>query len=261
MQEDNSANLVPNRSIPEIGIKALQKLPANAPELKPPSRAHELLRPWLELANLLPPPPLRNELKRLQNDLAGIMRLNQWEAECRKFPAAEIVRRFERSPLAQKAVIVDSLDLQLLRTDEEQAQSFLRLVPEIAFTLRTLIGAPSSEVLKKLGDMFLKRSYVNPATSRSEIWVHNGLLVTSFVDPYVDFLTALSGVELARVRQCGVCSQFFFALRKDQQACSKRCNATRRVRDWRVNQARHEYRRKLRASGLLKSKRTKRRRS
>jgi hypothetical protein len=227
----------------------------NAPEPKPPSKSHELLRPWLELANLLSPPPLSNELERLQNVLASILRVDQWEAECHDLPAAEIVRRFERSPLAHEAAIVASLDLQELHTDEEQARSFRRLIAEIASTLRALVAAPSSKVLQQVGEMLIKRLYVNPATSRSEIWVRNGLVATSLVDPYKDFLTALAGVELARVRQCGVCSRFFFALRKDQKACSKLCNGTRRVRDWRANQAKHEYRRKLRASGILKGKR------
>jgi hypothetical protein len=102
--------------------------------------------------------------------------------------------------------------------------------------------------------MRIRRCYVNPGTSRSEIWVRNGLIATSLVDPYTDFLTALAGVELARLRQCSTCYQFFFALRKDQKACSKLCNATRRVRQWRANQPQHEYRRKLRTSGLLRKK-------
>jgi hypothetical protein len=53
-----------------------------------------------------------------------------------------------------------------------------------------------------------------------------------------------------RVRQCPVCKGFFFALRKDQKACSTRCNAARRVRQWRANQVQYEYRRKLRSAGL-----------
>jgi hypothetical protein len=166
----------------------------NAPEPKPPSKSHELLRPWLELANLLSPPPLSNELERLQNVLASILRVDQWEAECHDLPAAEIVRRFERSPLAHEAAIVASLDLQELHTDEEQARSFRGLIAEIASTLRALVAAPSPKVLQQVGEMLIKRLYVNPATSRSEIWVRNGLVATSLVDPYKDFLTALAGV-------------------------------------------------------------------
>jgi hypothetical protein len=236
-------------------------LPPDAPEPKTASKSHELLRPWLELANLLPPPPLRTELKGTQDVLVSILRVNQWEAECYDLLAAEIVRRFESSPLVREAAKVASLDLQELRTSEEEARFLCRLVAEIASTLRTLVAAPSPKVLERVGEMLIKRLDVNPGTSRSEIWVCNGLVVTSLVDPYKDFLTALAGVELARLRRCGICAHFFFALRKDQKACSKRCNAIRRVRDWRANQAQHEYRRKLRGAGLLARKKSGRRRS
>jgi hypothetical protein len=170
---------------------------------------------------------------------------------------------FERSPLAHEAAIAASLDLQLLHTDEEQARCFRQLISEIASTLGALAAAALPRVLKAAGEMplMIKRLYENPATSRSEIWVSNGFVDTSWVDPFKDFLTALAGVEAARVRQCAICAHFFFALRKDQKACSKRCNGVRRVRDWRANQAQHEYRRKLRGAGLLTRKKTRRRRS
>jgi hypothetical protein len=53
--------------------------------------------------------------------------------------------------------------------------------------------------------------------------------------------------------------QFFLAFRKDQKACSKRCNAVRRMRDWRKNQEQHEYQRKLRGARPLQGKKRKRR--
>ena len=228
-----------------------------------PSKPHERLRPWLEIANLLSPPPLRDELERPSNAPVSILRVNRWEAEFRNLSPAEIVRRFERSPSAHEAVIVASLDLQLLHTNEEQARRFRRLIGEIASALRALVAVASPQVLEAVGEMplMIKRLYETPATSRSEIWVRNGLVATSWVDPFKDFLTALAGVEAARVRQCTVCAHFFFALRKDQKACSKRCNGVRRVRDCRANQAQHEYRRKLRGAGLLTRKKTRRRRS
>jgi hypothetical protein len=52
--------------------------------------------------------------------------------------------------------------------------------------------------------------------------------------------------------------RFFFALRKDQQACSRRCNSSRRVREWRANQTHYEYRRKLRGAGIETGKKRKR---
>ena len=227
------------------------------------SKPLERLRPWLVMANLLPPPPSRAQVDR-SPDGPFSMLLSRWEAECRNLPPAELVRRFERSPSAREPAIVASLDLRLLRTSEEEARRFRGLIGEIAFTLRALVLSPKSpQVLEAVGErpLFIRRLYGTPATSHSEIWVCNGLVATSWVDPFKDFLTALAGVELARVRQCDVCAHLFFALRKDQKACSKRCNATRRVREWRANQAQHEYRRKLRGAGLLTRKKTRRRRS
>ena len=39
-------------------------------------------------------------------------------------------------------------------------------------------------------------------------------------DPYEDFLAALAGHDLKRLRSCPVCKHFFVALRSDQKACT-----------------------------------------
>ena len=127
------------------------------------------------------------------------------------------------------------------------------LVAQIAITLRTLASAARPDTLRSAGKarLLVCRLYYSPATSRSEVWIHDGAVAPQYLDPYNDFLVALKGISATRVRQCSVCNHFFFALREDQKACSKRCNAVRRVREWRANQAGHEYRRKLREAGLL----------
>jgi len=119
--------------------------------------------------------------------------------------------------------------------------------------LRGLASAALSDTLRAAGKgpLLVSRLYDPPATSRSEVWIYDGVVATQYLDPYNDFLVALKGVSATRVRQCPVCNHFFFALREDQKACSKRCNAARRVREWRANQARYEYRRKLTEAGLL----------
>jgi len=172
----------------------------------------------------------------------------------------EFVHRFERSRLAQALGITDTLDLQLLREDSDHARRFLDLVGEIAAALHTLVNAATNpEVLNAVAKapLRIRRLYETPAASRSEIWIFKGIVTTRWVDPFKDFLVALEGVEAVRVRQCPVCRHFFYALRKDQKACSKRCNSARRVRDWRANQASHEYQRKLRSAGLLAGRRRK----
>jgi hypothetical protein len=224
---------------------------------EPPRKTHERLGPWLKLANLLLPPPSGDEQRCL-----ALGPIERWRAQCRAVPTAEFVHRFMRSGLAQAPAIIATVDLQLLLENPDQARRFLDLVGEIASALQTLVlAATSPEVLKALGEepLLIQRLYETPATSRSEIWMCKGDVITQWVDPFKDFLAALQGVEAVRVRQCPMCSRFFYALRKDQKACSKRCNAARRVRDWRANQARHEYRRKLSGAGLLAQRRRKRR--
>src|SRR6202022_4468567 len=81
-----------------------------------PSKPHERLRPWLEIANLLSPPPLRDELERPSNALVSILRVNRWEAEFRNLSPAEIVRRFERSPSAHEGAFVATRAWRLLTT-------------------------------------------------------------------------------------------------------------------------------------------------
>ena len=64
------------------------------------------------------------------------------------------------------------------------------------------------------------------------------------------FMKALEGAETRRIRRCPICERIFYAVRETQKACSQRCNATRRVRAWRTNQAKYEYARKLRLAGV-----------
>jgi hypothetical protein len=187
-----------------------------------PQRMHERIGPWLKLANLLPPPPSRYEQR-----FPVLAPIERWRAQCRAISTAEFVHRFMRSGLAQAPVITATVDLQLLLNDRDQARRFLDLVGEIASALQTLVVAASSKILKALGEepVLIKRLYDAPATSWSEISMCKGAVTTQWVDPFKDFLSALDGVEAVRVRQCPMCSPFFYALRKDQKACSKRCNA------------------------------------
>jgi hypothetical protein len=48
-------------------------------------------------------------------------------------------------------------------------------------------------------------------------------------------LDALEGSDAARIKRCTICSNFFYARRlvEGKAACSKRCQARNRVREWR----------------------------
>jgi hypothetical protein len=231
-----------------------------------PAKTRDRLRPWLELARLLPPPPSRENLKQFENGSVAIDPVRQWQADLRTMPSSELLSRFEHSQLSQEPAIAALLDLHPLRADEEEASRFHDLVSEVASALQVLApAAQSTRVLKASGDapVMIYRRYRNSASgnsasSRNEVWIRHGRVATQLVDPFKEFLTALDGVEASRVNQCPVCHHVFVAFRKDQKACSKRCNSIRRVRAWRANQERHEYNRKLRGAGLLKQRKRKR---
>lgn len=229
--------------------------------ITPPSEVQGRLQPWLELANLLPPPPSRPELAQTVNPLVSMLKGDAWPASFRAVHPSELLRRFEGSKAAQEASIAGSLDLPLLRKSEEEALRFHHLVTAVASALHALVAAASPHALKAVGDspLLITRLYQNPETSRSEIWMRHGVVTAHWIDPFREFLRVLDDTDITRVRQCPICNHFFLSFRKDQKACSKRCNTVRRVRDWRKNQEQHEYKRKLRGAGLLNRTRRKRR--
>lgn len=214
---------------------------------------HERTAPWLQLANLLPSLPSPDQLNQAHNGPAAMLRLSESEARSRSLRPADFVKRFADSSLANSHAFRGSIDLKLLRIFPERARRFLALAGEVAVTLDSLCRASDPEVLSAAGasPLMVRQLYVTPSTSWSEIWMREGVVATRYIDPFKDFVAALDGMPAGRIRVCPVCSRFFFASRKDQKACSRRCNAVRRVRDWRAKQGQHEYRRKLRTAGLL----------
>ena len=228
--------------------------------MKPLPRVAGALQAWLEVANLLPPPPPRQEFKSVDESLAGDPR-QKWEEEITAISPFALLRRLEHSGILGESAITASLDMPLLHTNELEAERFHALACAVAKTLYGLIFATSPKTLRALGNepLLISRRYQNPATSRSEVWMRRGVICLQWFDPFREFLRALEGIEATRVRQCPICGRFFLVLRKDQKACSKRCNAVRRVRNWRANQEEHEYRRKLRSAGLLRRRKRKRR--
>ena len=213
------------------------------------SKSHQHLQPWLELANLLRPPPSRDELDKSPNVLGVSLLVSRWEAQNHHEAPEDFMRRFERSRLAPAPALSTVMD-SASRNQPGYARHFLEFVGDVARTLRSIADAASADIPEAMRDIPLMRLYEIPRLARCEVWIRNGVVATNWFDPFMEFLAALQGVEAKRVRQCPVCQRFFVALRKDQKACSKRCNVVRRVRDWRANQGRYEYRRKLSGAGL-----------
>lgn len=221
-------------------------------------KPYERLQPWLEFAKLLPAPPLAQ-----QGDLESLFsqtdRRRGWERQVRDIPPLQFVAAYERCRANHIKKITATIDLDRLRADREPASGFLNLAVDVAHSLCALARASEPETLKAAGSvpLMVQILYEPPSVARAEIWIREGVVTTIWTDLFAEFLRALEGVEARCVRQCPVCRHIFFALRKDQKACSKRCNAVRRVRLWRENQDRHEYRRKLRSAGLAPSGRPK----
>ena len=74
----------------------------------------------------------------------------------------------------------------------------------------------------------LKRAwYIDYSGSlRSQIFVADG---TVHLHPPVLF-SFVVGIQVSRIRRCGVCQNYFWAGRKDKTVCSERCGATNRKR-------------------------------
>jgi hypothetical protein len=65
-------------------------------------------------------------------------------------------------------------------------------------------------------------------------------------DPFEDFLAALVGRDLGRVRFCANCHRLFIAFRSDQKTCSRRCANRFRVKKFRAKQPDYQKNRAFR---------------
>lgn len=98
-------------------------------------------------------------------------------------------------------------------------------------------------------DYWLNVESLDAGTAGIEI--RGGRIATWLVNPLADFLVAVENAEASRLRNCPICGHVFYARRLTQEACSQRCNATRRVRAWRAKHGDdYEYNRKLKLAGV-----------
>lgn len=89
-----------------------------------------------------------------------------------------------------------------------------------------------------------------PAANFSHICLQVGVTESDEVvrvhDKYEDFLTALEGQDLRRLKTCPICRHFFVAMRSDQKACRSACANNLRVRKFRKNQPEYLKNRRFR---------------
>lgn len=204
-----------------------------------PGKCYERLRPWIELANL----PLSDE---------GDLTATEVETLRKSF--------VERSRTARTRTSLSSV-ATLLAQYRGQAQRLLSARQTIRGILDAIADRPSR--LPNGGVEFLDESV--PLLVGFEVNSDPEGRFYFSPDPLVGgFLEAAKGAEISRFRRCPICEGVFYALRAkaesktDTKACSKQCNDALRARTWRLNQAKYQYARKLRSSGLKQKRKEKR---
>lgn len=213
-------------------------------EEETPSKRYARLEPWLRLAALLHPLTHAQAPGR-----PGVTRTG--------FPPEtpdEFLRRFEASGLPKALGLEPPIMVvgwragraitqpmpETLEAKAERAARLQMLAMQVARTLDYFADRPAGMAVEDLG------------TGTVGIENFDGVFVTRVVNPLEAFCDALKGAEAVRVRRCSICGHIFYARRLTQKACSRGCNATRRVRAWRAKQRDYEYNRKLKSADVKK---------
>jgi hypothetical protein len=174
------------------------------------ARRYSELKPWFWLANLalrrrdgsllLPDGVQDSDLEELWDTVLG----RAWE--------------WENGPLRNLYNIIDVSARG--RSIPEKQQWLCRLVFSAASIFDSFARGEVDPAVQTPGSFALFRT-------------RGGKIAVKFSDPYRDLSESVDGAESARIRRCQICGTLFYALRATQKSCSKRCNATRRVRRWR----------------------------
>jgi hypothetical protein len=208
-----------------------------------PRKRYRELEPWLRLTNLLPP----NSPHPASAGQDEVERF--YQAAVHAFPEPEYLTGTERA--ARKAfpgVKQTPRAVFFLETHfvEPRAKLFYALAYATRETFEFLHRAQreieGGELFSVLPTAAYRREFIiTPAGRLAE---REDLFHGKFVS------AALAGIEISRLMRCEVCQAFMYAVRRGQEACSKRCNDVRRVRRWRQKQARYEQNRKFRSAGV-----------
>jgi hypothetical protein len=186
---------------------------------KAPRKRYAALKPWLELAN----GENVERVLRTEEAAIGLSIPELYDAVKRS-----LARSFE-SLLATR---------QLLREDSTKAQRTRNL----GVTLVTFIEVAAF-------DMAGFPEFAELATDVE------GIICPNPTHLRAAFVKALVGAEIARFGKCAVCEGFYYAKRRGQETCSKRCANAQRARKWRAQQPHYEYHRKLTSAGLRPKRR------
>jgi hypothetical protein len=228
-----------------------------------PSKRYEILEPWLWLANtalrrpdgeLLPPEAAQRDLSQLEYlwdavlsqrgrlQRSGRERSHYVEPRRRTRLRASVGARpvfgWKTHPIGNVYRIIDPKGPDRSFSHTEMLQWLCQLAHDVASSFHFYVRrGPSGGAFATAGGLV-------------KLGEHEGKVVIEESDPYADFVRALNGAQIDRICQCPVCDGLFYAVRTTQGACSKRCNQTRRVREWRSEQRRYEQNRKFKLAGV-----------
>jgi hypothetical protein len=217
-----------------------------------PKKCYLRLEPWLRLANIARPlaeQELRGaiDLRQLSEDFVAALEPASLR-ETPSFPGRRLQALLNNRPAVQPPG--RKTEGGKVRNEESSgavALAFYGLATAVLKMLSRVIGVPESlkpGILLENQRGSLMSQFVILKDKDSRVRV-------SVFDPYKDFfLRALEGSEVSRHRECEICKNYFYAVRLNQRACSKRCNSVRRVRNWRGKQATYEQNRKFRSAGV-----------
>jgi hypothetical protein len=201
-----------------------------------PGRRYAVLKPWLDFANaaypvMRAPSRWREGQTNLEELVVAVQPFLQQAQGTREFPARFLLHYLE--PPAK----------------EFEAYNDPAIIADIAsgviMILEHCVQMAAGESIP----------LVVPHSSSIQASVKDGRLeLESFIDPFADFLRAVGGVEARRIGICPICRRFYFAIRSDSRTCSRGCGTALRVREWRVNQNKYEYNRKLKSAGVKPAK-------
>jgi hypothetical protein len=190
-----------------------------------PTRETKFIQPWIDLANLQEKAgPLANRHP---------ARLLQFEAELRALLVRH--RAAKRFPAARIETWVARQEYGILR------------VYELASNVRNsfvqaLKGRGATRLPLLLGGFFLAAP-VFVAVSLDD----KGKFTVESDDLFRDqFVPIFCDLE-PRISRCGYCATFFYAVRKDKKACSKRHGAILRTQTWQKNSPKYAQARKLKS--------------
>jgi hypothetical protein len=230
------------------------------PKLLRPLDAAEMLEPFLELANVelseadaleqVPEPrtPTYVDCHRPEFDEAVYDRLIQLAQHMRMRAENRAKREQFGRELVAKLIELSRVQrrnlLSLCGVIAKDSNTAALDLYELRHAVRSSLRAVASAVIgtKDRGSSPSPKWQV-PVVFAFEI--DSDGRINASAGPWGPFQSALERIDGERIRNCR-CGKYFYALRKNQSACSERCAHVERTRRWREKQGEYELSRKLR---------------